>query len=211
MSVLQLIQKELDKRYRSPIHIVQLSWRGSITYGTNLEHSDQDLLVIYIPPPNHILGLQSAHHKDLKLKSDSGKEYDVARYPLTKFCQLAQNANPNVIESLFLRHTDYIYISEIGEQLHEIRDAFVSKKLRHSLGGYAHSQLKRLDVLNKDATENSKRMETIDQFGYDTKKAYHCIRLLNMGIEVLTEHTLHVFRPDREKLKNIRRGEYSHE
>ncbi|MBI4859389.1 MAG: nucleotidyltransferase domain-containing protein [Candidatus Riflebacteria bacterium] len=54
---------------------------------------------------------------------------------------------------------------------------------------------------------NPKRALLERQFGYDTKHAMHLIRLLKMGVEVLTTGELTVRRPDREELLAIRRGE----
>ncbi len=47
------------------------------------------------------------------------------------------------------------------------------------------------------------------KFGYDTKHGMHLVRLLRMGKEVLEGKGLIVFRPDREELQAVRRGEWS--
>jgi hypothetical protein len=41
-----------------------------------------------------------------------------------------------------------------------------------------------------------KRRESVRRVGYDAKNAAHLIRLLRMGIEFLTEGTMHVERAD---------------
>ena len=51
-----------------------------------------------------------------------------------------------------------------------------------------------------------KRRELVMRVGYDAKNASHLIRLLRMGIEFLTEGTLHVERPDAPELLEIKRG-----
>jgi hypothetical protein len=51
-----------------------------------------------------------------------------------------------------------------------------------------------------------KRRELVRRFGYDAKNAAHLIRLLRMGIEFLTEGTLHVERADATELLDIKRG-----
>ncbi len=47
------------------------------------------------------------------------------------------------------------------------------------------------------------------KFGYDTKHGMHLVRLLRMGKEILEGKGLIVYRPDREDLQAIRRGEWS--
>lgn len=51
-----------------------------------------------------------------------------------------------------------------------------------------------------------KRRELVRRVGYDAKNAAHLIRLLRMGIEFLTEGTLHVERADATELLDIKRG-----
>ena len=54
-----------------------------------------------------------------------------------------------------------------------------------------------------------KRRELVRRVGYDAKNAAHLIRLLRMGIEFLTEGTLHVERVDGPELLDIKRGAWS--
>jgi predicted nucleotidyltransferase len=51
-----------------------------------------------------------------------------------------------------------------------------------------------------------KRRELVRRVGYDAKNAAHLIRLLRMGIEFLTEGTIHVERVDAPELLEIKRG-----
>lgn len=50
-----------------------------------------------------------------------------------------------------------------------------------------------------------------EKYGYDCKHAMHLIRLLRMGIEILTEGKVIVLRHDREELLAIRRGEWDYD
>jgi hypothetical protein len=54
-----------------------------------------------------------------------------------------------------------------------------------------------------------KRRELVRRVGYDAKNAAHLIRLLRMGIEFLTEGTMHVERADAPELFDIKRGTWS--
>jgi len=54
-----------------------------------------------------------------------------------------------------------------------------------------------------------KRRELVRRVGYDAKNAAHLIRLLRMGIEFLTEGTIHVERADALELLDIKRGAWA--
>ena len=54
-----------------------------------------------------------------------------------------------------------------------------------------------------------KRRELVRRVGYDAKNAAHLIRLLRMGIEFLSEGTMHVERADAPELLDIKRGAWS--
>lgn len=63
------------------------------------------------------------------------------------------------------------------------------------------------------ANRNKKRYSVIQETGenYDVKNMMHCMRLLNMGIELATTGELNVVRThDREFLLDIRRGKYTY-
>ena len=71
-------------------------------------------------------------------------EIDLVIYDLAKIFQLATDANPNILELLFLDDRDILYQQKSWEILRENRDLFLSKKVKHTYTGYAMSQLKRI-------------------------------------------------------------------
>lgn len=60
---------------------------------------------------------------------------------------------------------------------------------------------------------NPERYETNMQHGknYDSKNMMHCMRLLKMGTELAETGTLQVYRPDRDYLMKIRKGELEYD
>ena len=52
---------------------------------------------------------------------------------------------------------------------------------------------------------------TESRYGYDVKHAMHLVRLLRMGIELITTGNINVYRPDREELKQIRNGSMTYD
>jgi uncharacterized protein len=55
-------------------------------------------------------------------------------------------------------------------------------------------------------TRNPRRSELEAKFGYDTKHALHLVRLLRMGLEIVSTGQVHVHRDDRDDLLGIKAG-----
>jgi uncharacterized protein len=64
---------------------------------------------------------------------------------------------------------------------------------------------------NWKKTRNPARSALEEKYGYDTKHAYHLVRLIRMCREILTTGKVLVKRPDREELLTIRNGAWSYE
>lgn len=64
---------------------------------------------------------------------------------------------------------------------------------------------------NWKKTRNPARAALEEKFGYDTKHAYHLVRLIRMCREILTTGIVQVKRPDREELLAIRNGAWSYD
>ncbi len=58
---------------------------------------------------------------------------------------------------------------------------------------------------------NPARHELEVKSGYDTKHASHLVRLMRMGLEILTDHRVVVKRPDREEILAVKNGAWSYE
>ena len=119
-------------------NVILLGLGGSYAYGTNVESSDLDVRGIATHSPADILTRKGFDQVE-------NSETDTVVYSLEKMISLLSNCNPNTIEILGLEPWQYLYISDIGKELVENRDMFLSKRAIHSFGGYANSQLRRLD------------------------------------------------------------------
>ena len=119
-------------------NIILLGLGGSYAYGTNVDSSDVDCRGVALNSKKEILlgnGFEQVENK----------ETDTVIYSFTKIVSLLSNCNPNVIEMLGLKPEHYLYVSPIGKELLENKKLFLSKKAVNSFGGYANSQLRRLD------------------------------------------------------------------
>jgi len=143
-------------------HTIFLSVTGSRAYGTARPDSDWDLRGIAVAPLSHCTGflyrfeqaegpqVAAAFRAELRAVGvrlggqDLPDAQDASVYDLRKFCQLACDANPNILELLFLPERFWIVDALPMQELRNARRLFLSKKVRHTFAGYAHAQLKRI-------------------------------------------------------------------
>lgn len=115
-----------------------ISIGGSWAYGTNVETSDVDIRGCALNKKSEIL-------TNVKFEQVVDSNTDTTIYSFNKLLHLLSNCNPNVIEILGLKPEHYLYLSEEGKELLNNKDLFLSKRAFHTFGGYAYSQLRRLD------------------------------------------------------------------
>lgn len=112
---------------------------GSRAYGTFTPTSDIDHRGLFIAPKE----IRNSCFE--KIEEYCEKNNDRTLYELKKFMSLIANANPNIIELLFIPENLWVHSTPAFHELHKHRDMFVTKKLRHTFSGYAFSQLKRMN------------------------------------------------------------------
>jgi hypothetical protein len=139
------------------------------------------------------------HVKD----QDGKREYDFDIHSITKFLKLCLVNNPNQIDLLFAHETLVKHCSQVGRMLLDNRRIFLSKLCWKRFRGYASDQFHKL----KEKNPIGGRKALIEEFGYDVKFAYNCIRLLREAEQILTEGDLNLF-SGNEEYKAIRRGEW---
>lgn len=119
-------------------NIIVLGLGGSHAYGTNVEGSDVDIRGVALNTKEEIL-----LGRDFEQVVDTNT--DTTIYSVKKMLKLLSQNNPNTIEMLGLREDQIIYKTPIWDMIMAERDAFISKKVINSFGGYANQQLRRLD------------------------------------------------------------------
>lgn len=137
---------------------------GSKAYGLSVSTSDTDIRGIYMLPNETLLGFgytQQAH----------SNTNDIMYYELNRFMTLLLQNNPNIIEILFVPEDKIIYMDEKIMPLYEHRHRFLSKKIKHTFGGYAVSQIKKARGLNKKIVQKiSEEKKTPLDFCYIFEK-----------------------------------------
>ena len=196
-----------------PDGTIYLTMSGSQLYGTNLDDTDRDEMGVYIEHPAYVTGLHSAPTLGQRSQPDGARsgpgDLDRKVYGLRKFAELAGNGNPTVLLLLFVPDEHRIIETEQSRLLLESADLFVSKQAGARFAGYLDSQ--REQLLRRNGSKHTNRPELIEQYGYDTKFAYHALRLGLQGIELMRTGSLSLpmRAGDRDWLLGVRRGELS--
>ena len=156
-----------DKRLGD--NIILLTLGGSYAYGMNNENSDVDFRGIALNSKDDIL-LGSDFEQVL------GGE-DTTIYSFNKIIELLSKCNPNTIEMLGCLPEHYIHLNKIGKELLENRKIFLSKICIHTFGGYANSQLRRLENKANRLVGQSQNeayiLKSIQNAKFDFKNRYY--------------------------------------
>lgn len=196
---------------------------GSFAYGVSGQSSDIDLYSICIPPKDftfpHLRGFVQGfgptpesftswqrHHIKVEEGTVNEKEYDVTSYGIVEFFRLAADNNPNMIDALFVPDRCLSLMTDVGRVIRDNRRMFLHKGSYPKFRGYSYTQMRQIRQKNP----TGKRLELVEKFGYDTKFAYHCIRLADEARQILMKEDLNI-EENNEELKAIRRGEWTME
>lgn len=161
---------------------------GSRAYGLDTDESDTDRRGVYIAPADLQWSLFGAPEQF----EDNAAQ--ACYWELQKFLIMALKANPNILECLYSPMVEKV--TELGEELLSIREAFISQMIFQTFNGYAMSQFKKIeqDIRNHGEVR--------------WKHAMHLLRLLLTGAATLREGRVPVrVEAHREKLLAVKRGE----
>ena len=134
-----------------------LTSMGSDAYGASSGSSDLDIYGFCVPSKadvfpfstdGKIFGFGSQpspfnvwteHHI-----RDGDKEYDLTVYSIVRFFNLALDASPNIVDSIFTPLRCVVHTTNVGNHVRENRKLFLSGKLKPRLLGYSYAQLNKL-------------------------------------------------------------------
>ena len=167
---------EFGCEFNVPDHTILLTLAGSRSYGTDHPLSDWDYTGILIPPPAWQLGpfknFKTTGWKDGEPTgrtspqaglAEAGREGTIRG--LDQFFREAAKCNPNVIEALWVDPDHVVHCTEEGTVLRGIREQFLCRNAARSFGGYAMSQLKRMETHYGYGHTGRPEIPTREQFG----------------------------------------------
>lgn len=151
-------------------NIILIGLGGSYAYGMNKNSSDLDIRGISLNKKEEILlGIDFEQVVD--------ENTDTTIYSFSKMIELLTKMNPNTCEILGLQDWQYLYLHPIGKELLKNRKMFLSKICIHTFGGYAGSQLRRMENkaarLVGQAQNEAYILKSINNAKYDFKNRYY--------------------------------------
>ncbi|MFE3459427.1 DNA polymerase beta superfamily protein [Nocardiopsis aegyptia] len=189
---------------------------GSTVHGLQLDgQHDRDEMGICVEPPEYVIGLrpfeQYVHHGRPEHTRSGPGDLDLTVYSLRKWTRLALDGNPTVLLPLFVPDHEIVTVTAIGRDLRAQRARLLSRRAGHRFLGYLRAQRERMEGVRGGRHTN--RPELVDRYGFDTKYAYHMVRLGLQGSELMATGTitLPMPEPDRSWLLALRRGEHTRE
>lgn len=195
---------------------------GSEVHGVSVNADDHDEMGILVPSSEYVLGLSrwpdrsGVHGFDQYrwrtqpegVRSGPG-DIDLVVYGLHKWMSLAVKGNPSIILPLYVPDDFVIHGDPLGRKLRDIRWAIVNQSIRDSYAGYVQQQ--RDQLLGLRGGRHTNRPELVEKYGFDTKFAYHMVRVAFQGAGLWTtgEIPVPVPEPMRSMLVDLRHGERS--
>lgn len=188
---------------------------GSGLHGVTTGNDDRDEMGVCIEPPGYVIGNAQFEQYLWRTQPEgvrSGKgDLDLVVYSLRKWARLAAQGNPTVLLLLFIPEQEIVTTTHVGRDLQDHPERFLSREVARRFGGYLISQ--RDQMLGLKSKKHTNRPELVEQFGFDSKFAYHMVRLGLQGVELLTTGriTLPIPEPDRTWLLELRHGRHTKE
>jgi hypothetical protein len=142
--------------------LVVLALMGSHSHGTYLPPDtpdgldDVDYMGFVVPPLDFHLGLPRWEHWGLQFE-----ELDVVLYSLEKAFRLLLKCNPNIVGVLWLHEEHYVFRHPLFDRLKASRDLFASRLAADVFGGYAFSQLKKMEAFDLERMAEYERLTAL--------------------------------------------------
>jgi predicted nucleotidyltransferase len=148
---------------------------GSRAYGTATADSDEDTRGIFAVPAGAYLNLERPPDQV------SDERSNVVYYSLRRVIELLMQANPNILELLFMPDDCVRKTSPEMQLLIAERDIFISKHCADTHVGYAMSQIKKA----KGRNETRRQQQEHGEIDFDAKNMMHTVRLLMSGRSIV--------------------------
>jgi predicted nucleotidyltransferase len=191
---------------------------GSDIHGVTLSgYDDRDEMGICIEPPEAVIGLTKFEQWIYRTQAEGVRsgygDLDLTVYSLRKWMRLALTGNPTVLMPLFVPMSEVVIHSVFSHELRRPQNVerILSKHTASRFLGYMQAQ--REQMLGLRGKKHTNRPELIAEYGFDTKFAYHMVRLGLQGVEMLTtgKVTLPIPPGERQWLRELRSGGHTME
>lgn len=191
--------------------LIHLFVGGSELHGAKVGATDDlDIYGVFIAAPEDVLGLNPTKHFVWLTADDDRRngpdDIDLTLYSFKKWAGMAAKGNATALHFLFAAST--AMSSPIWRTIQVEKQLFLSRQSASQFLGFAENQLKRITG-EKGKGSKGTRPEYECTYGYDTKAAMHCLRLLFECSELMSEGTITLPRPEKDLLVQVRSGNWT--
>jgi uncharacterized protein len=200
-------------------HCVFLTRVGSELYGTSLDGAaDHDEIGVCIEPDHVFFGpgrfdkpwhyrFRDGQSVSIKDRAQPG-DIEGKIYGLHHFAQLLAKGNPSIVETMFVPKAAVLAGLDLWESFARVKYCVRNKATLKAYVEYGKNQFGRLQERGWD---KAKRPDLVEQYGYDTKFAYHAYRILQQGADFATTGTVQIPLNDDQRAMclAIRTGQYT--
>lgn len=186
---------------------------GSGIHGVTISgYDDRDEMGMCIERPEYVIGLSRFEQYIYRTQPEGHRsgygDLDLVVYSLRKWTRLALAGNPTVL-MLFVPADEVVIDTDVARGMRAHPDRFLSRQTADRFIGYMVAQ--REQMLGLRGKKHTNRPELVAVHGFDTKFAYHMVRLGLQGVELLTTGriTLPMPEPDRTWLRELREGKHT--
>lgn len=187
---------------------------GSGVHGVTVAGTDdRDEMGICVERPECVIGLRRFEQWEYRTKPQGVRsghgDLDLTVYSLRKWTRLALAGNPSILLPLFVPSKDVMIEIGAGADIRNHPERFLSRHTASRFLGYMQAQ--REQMMGLRGKKHTNRPELVAQFGYDTKFAYHMIRLGLQGVELLETGRITLPVPEmyRRALIDVREGRWA--
>lgn len=185
---------------------------GSGLHGVTTGDDDRDEMGVCIEPPEYVIGNgrfeQYIYRTQAEHVRSGPGDLDLVIYSLRKWARLAAQGNPTILLLMYIPPQELVEINHVGRDIQAHPERFLSREVAARFGGYLVSQKERM---LGHRSQRTNRPELVGVYGFDTKFAYHMVRLGIQGVELLTRGQITLPMPEHERtwLRELRRGEHT--
>lgn len=202
------LDKVLELNFKNDLpwfadRIIFLAKGGSHSYGTSVPESDEDFRGVVIPTLPYFFGCG-----EFKFEQVTSTTPDLTFHDIRKFIRLAAGGKPQMLEIMNVVPEDVLICNPLMGKILEHRDWFLSQRIVKPFITGPRSVLQSMQVQIRQLDDSS-TAEDIENAVPSGKDIMHMIRLMRMGLEIITGKGVITRRPDAEELLNIRAGLWS--
>lgn len=139
---------------------------GSHAYGLNTEFSDIDCRGVFMCGMNRLFSEVVFDGNDKYVKQISDDKNDSTFYEVSRFLELVESNNPNILELLNTPDEFILYKHPLWDIILKHKDKFLTKKAGHAFNGYGKAQIAKARGENKMITNEQTLVQKKDMLDF---------------------------------------------